>query len=228
MRAVDYALDAAHRSNSEMSDSLSPSGEAFPARRWMVFGALSLAAIVVAHLADPWAWAHMRDAKVYERDWGRLLRSAGYLPTWIIVAIGLYAHDKGSPGDRWRGGLMVLVPAVTGAAAEVLKLVFRRLRPGETSPDYVFRPFLEDPWSNRGMGMPSSHMMVAMGAAVVLAQLFPRSRWLWYLVAFGCGYTRVLAGAHYLSDVTVAAVAAWFIGGALVRWGMSRRLAAMS
>ena len=192
----------------------------------MAIAALSLAAIVAAHLADPWAWAHLRDAKVYDRDWGRLLRSAGYLPTWIIVAIGLYAHDKGSPGDRWRGALMLLVPTVTGAAAEVLKLLFRRLRPGETSPDYVFRPFLEDTWSNSGMRLPSSHMMVAMGAAVVLARLYPRSRWLWYLIAIGCGYTRVLSGAHYLSDVTVAAVAAWLFGEAITRWGLGRGRAA--
>ena len=118
---------------------------------------------------------------------------------------------------------MVLVPTVTGALAEVLKLVFRRLRPGEVSPDYVFRPFLEDPWSNKGLGMPSSHMMVAMGAAVVLARLFPRSRWLWVLIAVGCGYTRVLAGAHYLSDVVVGGVAAWFMGDAIMRWGLKRR-----
>lgn len=194
-------------------------------RRWLVVAALSLLAIVIAHLGDAWAWSHMRDARVYERDWGRMLRSAGYLPTWLIVAIGLYTHDRGTRGDRWRGGLMVLVPTLAGGAAEVLKLVFRRLRPGETSSAYVFRPYLEDTWSNRGMGMPSSHMMVAMGAAVVLARLYPRASWLWYLIAIGCGCTRILAGAHYLSDVVVAAVAAWIIGDLLMRWGLRRRAA---
>ena len=91
---------------------------------------------------------------------------------------------------------MVLVPTVTGALAESLKLVFRRLRPGDTVPDYVFRPFLENPWSNKGMGMPSSHMMVAMGAAVVLARLYPRVWWMWYAIAIGCGLTRILAVAQ--------------------------------
>lgn len=200
-----------------------PGAERATRTQWLIVGALGLLVIVLAHLADPWAWANLRDARVYERDWGRLLRILGFLPTWLVVALAFWAHDRGSAGGRWRGGLMALVPAATGGAAEALKLVFRRLRPGETSPDYVFRPFLEDTWSNRGMGLPSSHVMVAMGAAVVLARLFPRTRWLWYVLAAGCAYTRVLAGAHYASDVVVAGVAAWFISDAIMRWGLNKR-----
>lgn len=192
-------------------------------RRWLYIALTSAGVVAAAHLLDPWVWAHVRDPKVYERDWGRLLRTAGFLPTWLIVSIALWAHDKGLPGWRWRGGLMVLVPTVTGALAEVLKLVFRRLRPGDTSPEYVFRSFFEDPWSNRGLGMPSSHMMVAMGAAVVLARLFPRVWWMWYLIAMGCGVTRMLAVAHYASDVAVAAVVAYIVGDVLMRWGLNKK-----
>ena len=194
--------------------------------RWLIVAGISLVLIVAAHLADAWAWAHILDLRVYERDWGRMLRSAGYLPTWLIVAIALAAHDKGTAGWKWRGGLMVLVPTVAGASAEVLKLLFRRLRPGDTSPAYVFRSFTEDFWSNKGLGMPSSHMMVAMGAAVVLARLFPRVWWMWYLVAIGCGVTRVLARAHYLSDVVVAGVVAYLLADAMCRWGLKRRTSA--
>lgn len=196
---------------------------AAPLGRWLVVGGIGIVVILAAHLVDAWAWAHVRDLKVYERDWGRLLRSAGYLPTWLIVAVAIAAHDRGTAGWRWRGGLMVLVPTVSGALAEMLKLVFRRLRPGETSPDYVFRAFTDNPWSNKGLGMPSSHMMVAMGAAVVLARLFPRVWWMWYLIAIGCGITRVLAVAHYASDVAVAGVIAYIVGDLLTRWGLKRR-----
>lgn len=212
-----------HFMTASRSDTSSSEIGAKPVNRWLAIGAIGIVVIMAAHLLDAWAWAHVRDPKVYERDWGRLLRSAGYLPTWLIVGIAIAAQDRGAPGWRWRGGLMVLVPTVTGAMAEVLKLVFRRLRPGETSPDYVFRPFTENPWSNKGLGMPSSHMMVAMGAAVVLARLFPRVWWMWYLVAIGCGVTRVLASAHYASDVAVAAVIAYIVGDVLTRWGLKRR-----
>jgi membrane-associated phospholipid phosphatase len=50
--------------------------------------------------------------------------------------------------------------------------------------------------------------MVAFGAAFMLAYLFPRARWVWFALAAGCGITRVLARAHFVSDVVVAAVAA--------------------
>lgn len=222
-------------------------------RRWLTVLALGVVAIILAHMLDVWVWTNVRDPKVYERDWGRMLRSAGYLPTWFIVALGMALHDRGTPdrhtsdrhtpdrhtpdrdtfdqdtsdrgtpGWKWRGGLLALVPTLTGAAAEVLKLLVRRLRPGQASPEYVFRPFSDGLWSNRGMGMPSSHMMVAMGAAVVLARLFPRARWLWYLVAVACGVTRLLAGAHYASDVVVGAVAAYVLGNLLMNWGLRQR-----
>ena len=68
--------------------------------------------------------------------------------------------------------------------------------------------------------MPSSHTLVAFGAAAALAALFPRTRWVWYALAAGCGVSRVLAQAHFLSDVTVAAV----VGVVLGTW-LTRRLA---
>jgi membrane-associated phospholipid phosphatase len=61
------------------------------------------------------------------------------------------------------------------------------------------------------MGLPSSHALVAFAGAFALARLFPRARWVFYLLALGCGLTRVLATAHYLSDVIVAACVAWGI-----------------
>lgn len=214
---------SAHETRSRPPAGINP----FRGRPWLAAGALWLLLIVLAHVVDAWAWAHLLDPRVYERDWGRLLRILGFLPTWLVVAAAFLLHDRGSPGWHWRGALMALVPAATGGAAEVLKLVFRRLRPGEISPDYVFRPFLEDPWSNRGLGMPSSHTMVAMGAAVVLARLYPRTRWLWITLAIGCGLTRVMARAHYASDVAVAGVAAWLIGDRIMRWALRKRAQAL-
>ena len=186
--------------------------------RWWLVVVIGLAAIVCAHLLDLTVWTHVRDLQVYDRDWGRMLRSAGYLPTWFIVAIGLWGHDRGRTGWGWRGGLMILVPTASGAVAELLKLMVRRLRPGDTTFAYTFRPYSEDLWSTKGLGMPSSHVLVAMGAATVLARLFPRVWWLWYLVAAGCAYTRLLANAHFFSDVVTAAVVGWIIADSAVRW----------
>ena len=183
---------------------------------------VALLAIGVAHLLDQLAWSSLRDPQVYERDLGRLLRSIGYLPTWLIVAIGCWTYDRPNRGWGWRGGLVMLAPLTGGALAEGLKLVVRRLRPDAQTFGYVFRPFADHPFSNGGLGMPSSHTLVAFAGATALARLFPRAWWLWYLLAVGCAITRVLANAHFLSDTVAAAALGWFVGELLSRWMQSR------
>jgi undecaprenyl-diphosphatase len=54
--------------------------------------------------------------------------------------------------------------------------------------------------------MPSSHALVAFAGAAALARLFPRATPIWYALAVGCGITRLLSGAHFLSDVVVGAL----------------------
>lgn len=178
-------------------------------------------ALVLAHLADEAAWAMLRDPRVNEREWGRLLRSAGYVPTWILGAAALWlASDRaghGRPG-RWRAGVLLLAPALAGGLAEVMKLVVRRQRPGAESAEYLFRPYDVDLWSTRGLGMASSHTAVAFGAAAVLARCFPGAAPVWYLLAVGCAATRVLAGAHYLSDTVAAAALGWLVAEGCWRW----------
>jgi membrane-associated phospholipid phosphatase len=196
---------------------------------WLVPLVVGILVITAAHLLDQYAWTHWRDPRVNERDWGRLLRSMGYLPLWIVIAVGMWTHDRPRAGWRWRGGYVLAAPLLAGALAELLKMGVRRLRPDAESFGYAFRPFTEDLFSTRGLGMPSSHVMVAFAGAAVLAQLFPRARWLWYLLAAGCAATRVLSLGHFLSDVAAAAFGGWFIGralaGPMLRRGAIRHVA---
>lgn len=192
-------------------------------RSWIALLAIALALVVAAHLLDQAAWSGLRDQKVYERDWGRLLRSFGYLPTWLIIAIGLWTHDRPARGWGWRGGLIVLAPTVGGAVAEVLKLLVRRLRPDADTFGYAFRAFSDHPFTNGGLGMPSSHTLVAFAGATAMARLFPRAWWLWYLLATGCALTRVMAVAHFLSDTVVAALLGYAVGDLLSRRMLAKR-----
>ena len=66
--------------------------------------------------------------------------------------------------------------------------------------------------------MPSSHALVAFGAAAVLSRIYPRARIIWWGLAWGCGLSRVAAGAHFLSDVVAAAVIGWLAGWLVWRW----------
>jgi membrane-associated phospholipid phosphatase len=80
----------------------------------------------------------------------------------------------------------------------------------------VFRPWTDHPWSTAQLGLPSSEAAVAFGAAAILARLFPATWALWYGVALGCAVTRVASGAHFLSDVVLAALVGYVV--ALILW----------
>lgn len=195
------------------------------ARQWAVFAGVAVVAVVIAHLLDEPTWRLLRDPRVYEKDLWRLFRLIGYLPVWLIVATALWMHDRPAPGWGWRGGLVLLSPMLGGAVAELLKLVVRRLRPVPEVFAYTFRSFTEDSWSTRGLGMPSSHALVAFAGAAALARVFPRSWWLWYLLATGCAVSRMLALGHFLSDTVIAALLGYVVGVLLARsGGFGRRL----
>lgn len=184
----------------------------------------------VSHGLDPWAQVALADPYIYEADFGRLLRVIGFYPLWLLVALGLILSDwtpNAPAGTRRaciRRGLPVLVaPALGGLVAEIGKISFRRLRPGEIPGEYVFRPFLERPFYSGGLGLPSSHTLVAFAAAAIMARMFPRTAPIWYLLAVGCGLSRVAAGAHFLSDVAVAGVFGWATGWAVWTWSQRRQ-----
>jgi membrane-associated phospholipid phosphatase len=174
--------------------------------RLIICGILALA---VAFIGDRWAYDHVEMARVYDEDWGRLLRIVGFVPTWMLIALGLWLHERGAfEHARRRAGLIVASPLLAGAAAELLKLALRRERPVAHDGEYFFRAFSERTFSTGGLALPSSHTMVAFGGAAMLAYMYPRTRWLWLVLAAGCALTRVLARAHFLSDVVVGALAA--------------------
>jgi membrane-associated phospholipid phosphatase len=169
-------------------------------------------AIILAHLLDGWAYAHLLAPKFANKDLGRLFRVQGFLPTWIFLGAALVMQDwprratEGTGAALRRGLLVMFSAALGGGLAEVTKILVRRLRPSAEAGEYVFRAWSDRPLSTSGLGMASSHVGVAFGALAMLALLFPRGRPVWFALAAGCAYSRMAAGAHFLSDVTVAAV----------------------
>jgi len=178
---------------------------------------ITLAFFAIPALGDQWAYAHIYQAKVYDHDWAMALRACGTLYVWIPVALILWLvqreHDAAAAK---RSALLVFgSPALAGLLCEVLKLVIRRERPDVDLGHWVFRAWSDHPFSSAGLSTPSSHTMVAFGAATMLARMYPRARWVFYLFAIGCATTRVMAHAHYLSDVTFGALLGW-----AVAWGL--------
>jgi membrane-associated phospholipid phosphatase len=176
---------------------------------------------VLACFIDDWVFHHVAAANVYGSDLGKLFRIAGFLPTWFMGAAALVLYDRGRepapPVGRWHRGLaLAAAPILGGLVGEGLKLLIRRERPGLHDGAYVFRSFLDDPWSTRNLGLPSSHAIVAFSGAAMASYIFPRTAPVWLLWAAGCAVTRVLAQAHFTSDVVLAAIAGMLVARTLV------------
>ncbi len=178
---------------------------------------IAAAAVALALLADRWAYAHIIYPDVYEHDWGRMLRTMGFLPFWLAAGVAMLLCDRPQPAWPRRGLLLMIAATLGGASAELLKLLVRRERPSADSATYIFRGWSDHPFSTRGLGMPSSHGVVAFAAAAMLARLLPRARVVWYALAVGCALTRVLSRAHFLSDVVVAALCGYAVAALLWR-----------
>jgi membrane-associated phospholipid phosphatase len=172
---------------------------------------------LVPMLADRWTYDTLYVERLYDQDWARFFRELGWFPTWMIASLALWLSQR--PVDaalaKRNAWLLVLAPGTAGLLCEVVKILVRRQRPELNAGEYGFRPWSEEPFSSAGLAFPSSHTMVAFAACTALARIFPGARWVWYSLALGCAVTRVMARAHFVSDIAVGALLGWCVG-----WGV--------
>ena len=187
-------------------------------RRTLALAAAGLA-IAAAHWLDPWAYQHWSIPSVGEKDWGRMLRILGFLPTWAVIAAMFWLQSRGerkAPGELAVTAKAVLVAAIVGGlASELAKLLIRRERPNVAAGLYHFRGFDFQPFNSSPLGMPSGHTMTAFAGASALGRRYPRAAPLLLALAAGCGLTRIFAQAHFVSDVVAGAIGGSWIGSAI-------------
>jgi membrane-associated phospholipid phosphatase len=188
-------------------------------RRISILVLIWTAIVALLAFVDPALWKacklsepeHFRQSDVHQ-----VLRQGGHLLTWGLIAwaIGMYFWRKAaaklpekSPAPIWHAVLIFASPLLSGGLAELLKRLVGRERPGAVDPSgvYTFKPFLHAFADTTNLGLPSSHAAVAFGGAFMLMRLFPGAGWVALLWAIGCGVTRILLGAHYVSDVVAGA-----------------------
>ncbi|MFO8238810.1 MAG: phosphatase PAP2 family protein [Prochlorococcaceae cyanobacterium] len=171
---------------------------------------IALVAVLVVALDRPLLQLLIWPGKPPKSDLLLLLRVWGSLWLWLGIALNAGILEwrrvrRGLASTVDRVGVLLLSPLLGGLLAEGLKLLVRRERPSGLDA-YLFRSWLERPWSTSGLGLPSSHAAVAFGGSAALGLVYPELRWPAALMALGCGFTRVASGAHYPTDVLVAAV----------------------
>ncbi len=124
-----------------------------------------------------------------------------YIVPGLVAALVLYLARSA----YWRPPLYVaLAVALSGIAVNVLKVIFGRYRPSRffDDGDYGFA-FFE--LASNARSFPSGHSTTVFAAAMALALLMPRLRIVWFTLAATLAFTRVVTGAHYLSDVIAGA-----------------------
>ena len=185
-------------------------------RRTLLLMLGGAALLLIASLGDAWAYTYLTFPRVYEQNWGRLLRVIGWLPFWLLAG-AVFWRSAATLVARRHAIILMGAPTLSGAMSELLKLLIRRERPGPNAGAYVFRSFAEHTFSTAGLGMPSGDATVAFAACVIAARLWPHARGIWYGLAIGCALGRVLSRAHFLSDVTAAAILGSVVADALWR-----------
>ena len=207
-------------------------------RRHLAIAGVFLLGLVAVHLVDRAVVVHF-STRGFDEDggWVQMWRAVGFLPTWLLLggAFVLVDLTTGTSENFWasgrRGIPLALSAALAGLAAEAMKIIISRERPpgpGDGTDaelarvgEHVQHLPLSGLWAHydAGLGMPSSHTAVAFGGAFMLSRLVPGVWPLAMLAAAGCAYTRLAAGAHFLSDVYVGVFVAyavsWMVGRAV-------------
>ena len=120
--------------------------------------------------------------------------------TGPLVVAGIAASYVGSGQRSMARAARVADAAVVGLGmAELLK-------PNLNVDDDEFRH-----------SFPSGHTAIAFGTATVMADVFPKQKWLLYTGAALIGWSRVESGAHSWGDVLGGAALGFGAG----RWSMS-------
>jgi len=180
-------------------------------KRWMLAIAVTALMLVVLSVADRSLIHELAEPEKRDDSWRWALKKVGEIPFWLGVAAIAFVVKR---DWRWPAGL-VASAAAAGGLAELAKLVIGRERPVrdfviQNDAHYVWKdgplgPFLAGFWDSSNLGLPSSHTAVAFGGAAVLGLLAPMLRLPALILATGCGLTRVLAGAHFPTDVALGA-----------------------
>jgi lipid A 4'-phosphatase len=180
----------------------------------------------LAHGGDP----ALRRAFAFITQFGL---AKGYLVIAAALALALWLAALGARESPTRVMLLrqaqralfvLLAVAAAGLAADLVKLVAGRARPKLLFADgiygFTWGASQADYWS-----FPSGHAATVAALALALYLLWPRGAALYAAAALLVAASRVIIGAHYLSDViagaAIGAGMAWLVWQGFARRGIA-------
>jgi lipid A 4'-phosphatase len=141
--------------------------------------------------------------------------SKGYLIISAAAFALFYLIGRCWRVNAWRAAFIFINVAVSGLGVDVVKVVVARARPklffnyGEFGFEW-FR------WGSDHWSFPSGHVATATALALSLTTIWPRFWPAWWTAALLIYASRIILGAHYLSDV----IGGFFV--ALLTWWGAR------
>ena len=190
---------------------------------WIVFGLLTLSFISIFFDTDI---TRYRRTESLPGDLRRIIQLSEIFAHGFGIAIIVYAIWILSPHKRWYLPRLAACAIVPGIVVQCFKLVIGRYRPAHFFPEYAdhvadtwigFVPAGQLNFEYVTQSFPSAHAATAVGLATGLIWMFPRCRGLIIFLALLASFQRVVAGAHWSSDVFAGAAISVLVCGIIFR-----------
>jgi undecaprenyl-diphosphatase len=118
-----------------------------------------------------------------------------------LILLGICFFKGGRKGKIAVLGILLLILFSDQIGANVIKEIFRRIRPCNVLPDA--RTILG---CNGTYSFPSNHALNNFAAAFFFYKFFPKLKWLLFVTAALIAISRVYVGLHYPSDILGGAI----------------------
>jgi undecaprenyl-diphosphatase len=167
-----------------------------------------------------WGFIENRDHRVM-RQMNRW-RAPRWFRIWMILSTrlgdGWLWYGLGIMLLAWGGPQRLAAVGAAGSAALLGVLIFKALkhlshrrRPCQFEPHCWSKVLPPDKFS-----FPSGHTMTAFSIALVLSYFYPALEGTLFFLAFSIGFSRIVLGMHFLSDVLAGVVLGVALGCASI------------
>ena len=130
---------------------------------------------------------------------------------WLWYGVGIMLLAWGGPQRLAAVGAAGSLAPVATLVSKRTKYLLRRVRPCQFEPHCWSKVLPPDKFS-----FPSGHTMTAFSIALVLSYFYPALEGTLFFLAISIGFSRIVLGMHFLSDVLAGVVLGVALGCASI------------